>query len=100
MRLSWLSKKSVSVLLHIFFWVVLFSLPSLFRPSHENNVGQHEAEQNTRFFYQYLINCCSWIFLFYFNSYVLIPVLVYRKRYLRYILSLIPLLAVLFLLNF
>lgn len=93
MKLQWLSKKYISVLLHILFWVVLFSLPSLFRPRQENNGQQHH--ENIRFFYQYLVNCFTWICLFYLNSFVLFPLTVYRKKYFKYILSLVPVLAVL-----
>jgi two-component system, LytTR family, sensor kinase len=99
MKLTWVSKKHVSILLHILFWVVLFSLPSLFRPRQENNVQQHQQAEATRFFYQYLVNCFSWVCLFYFNSYVLMPVLVNRKKYLRFAVSLISVFVVLLLLN-
>ncbi|MCW3106059.1 MAG: hypothetical protein JWQ09_565 [Segetibacter sp.] len=99
MKFPRLTKKHVSVLLHILFWVVLFSLPSLFRPRQDSNVPQHQQAESTRFFYQYLVNCFFWICLFYINSYVLIPVLVNRKKYIKYMLSLIPVLAILSLLN-
>lgn len=99
MKFPRLTKKHVSVLLHILFWLVLFSLPSLFRPREDNNVQQHHQAEATGFFYQYIINCFTWVGLFYFNSYVLMPVLVYRKRYLKYILSFIPVFGVLFLVN-
>ena len=97
MKLQWLSRKNVSVLLHILFWLVLFSLPSLFRPREENNVQQHP--DSIRFLYQYVVNCFTWVLLFYANSYVLIPALVYKKKYISYAMSLIIVLFFLFLLN-
>jgi two-component system LytT family sensor kinase len=99
MKLPWLTKKNVSILLHILFWVVLFSLPSLFRPRQENNVQQSQTAENAHFFYQYLVNCFFWICLFYFNSYLLIPLLVNRKKYISFLLSLIGVIFILFLLN-
>ncbi|MCW3112077.1 MAG: Histidine kinase [Segetibacter sp.] len=98
MKVSWLSKKYVSVLLHILFWVVLFSLPSLFRPRQDTN-AQHTNDPGNRLFCQYLVNCFFWISLFYINSYVLMPFLVNRKKYIQYLLSLFAIIAVLFLLN-
>ncbi|WP_297818379.1 histidine kinase [Segetibacter sp.] len=95
MKLTWLSKKYVSVLLHILFWVVLFSLPSLFRPRQGNNPQAHREAENINFFYQYLVNCCTWIGLFYLNAYVIFPTTVYRKKYFKYVLSLVPVLALL-----
>lgn len=98
MKLTWLGKKQVAVLLHILFWVVLFSLPSLFRPSDGNN-PQRPQPHHTNFLIQYAVNCASWIGLFYFNSYFLIPELVYKRKYVKYLLSLIPVFCVLILVN-
>ncbi len=99
MRFPWITKKYASVLLHILFWVVLFSLPSLFRPRQEGNIPQRAQAEASRFFYQYLVNCLFWICLFYINSYVLMPVFLNRKKYIRYLVYLFTVLGTLFLLN-
>ena len=99
MNFSGVSKKWFTLLLHIAFWVLLFSLPSLLRPEHETGSNSRPRPDSTHFFYQYLVNCFSWICLFYVNSYILIPKLIYKKKYLEYTLSLIPVFFVLFLLN-
>jgi two-component system LytT family sensor kinase len=96
MKLSWLSKRWITVLLHILFWTVLFSLPSLFRPSHENH--PHTADP-AGFFYQYLLNCATWIALFYVNAYVLFPALFNRQKYAKYALTLFLVFVILFLIN-
>lgn len=96
MNFSWLSKKWVPVLLHILFWVVLFSLPSLFRPSQENS---QRTEESTRFFYHYLISCVTWIALFYANAYLLFPKLIYRKKYSKYAFTFILIFLLAFFLN-
>lgn len=98
MKLKWLSRKWVSVLLHVLFWVVLFLLPSLFRPAESNNAQQHQP-QHTHFVIQYLLNFSSWICLFYFNSYFLIPGFVNKRQYLKYSFWLMPVFGVLFILN-
>ncbi|MDQ6812198.1 MAG: histidine kinase, partial [Bacteroidota bacterium] len=95
MKLHWLPKKYVYILLHILFWVVLFSLPSLFRPRQENNPQAHHEAENINFFYQYLVNCFTWICLFYLNAYLLFPQTVYKRKYIKYVLSLVPVLALL-----
>src|SRR5215210_3839783 len=99
MNFSGVSKKWFNLLLHIAVWVLLFSLPSLLRPEHETGSNSQPRPDSTHFFYQYLVNCFSWICLFYVNSYILIPKLIYKKKYLEYTLSLIPVFFVLFLLN-
>jgi len=96
MKLSWLSKRWITVLLHILFWTVLFSLPSLFRPSQENH--PHTADP-AGFFYQYLLNCATWIALFYVNAYVLFPALFNRQKYAKYALTLFLVFVILFLIN-
>ncbi len=96
MKFSLLSKKWVTVLLHILFWTLLFSLPSLFRPSQENHPRPSEPEG---FFYQYLLNCATWIALFYVNAYVLFPRLINKQKYSRYALTLILVFIILFFVN-
>ena len=99
MKVRWLTKKHVSVLLHILFWIILFSLPSLFRPRQESNMQQHPPPEAIRYFYQYLINCFFWIALFYINSYLLMPILVHKKKYIRYLLYLAIVVGVICLFN-
>ena len=96
MKFSWLSKKWITVLLHVLFWTVLFSLPSLFRPSQDN---QTHPPQPVGFFYQYLLNCVTWITLFYANAYILIPRLIYKNKYAGYTLICILIFIISFLIN-
>lgn len=86
----------MTVLLHILFWTVLFSLPSLFRPSHQSD--QHPSEPEG-FFYQYIINCATWIGIFYVNAYVLFPRLINKQKYSKYALTLILVFIILFFVN-
>lgn len=92
MKLKWISKPWVKILLHIIFWVVLFSLPTLLRPSRGNNPAPAEP---SGFFYSYLINCATWIILFYINAYILIPKYFLINKYKQYIFALTSLLLLL-----
>jgi sensor histidine kinase YesM len=94
MKIGWISKKWVNVLLHITFWVVFFSLPSLLRPAQ-----QRQASLPTSFVYQHVVNCITWIGLFYLNSHVLIPRFIYSKKYKLYPLALVAVLVFLFFIN-
>ena len=98
MNFPLVTKKWFTILLHIAFWVLLFSLPSLLRPAQENP-NQHQRPDYNGFFYQYLINCFSWICLFYLNSNILIPRLFYQKKYPEYAMSLIPVFSLMSVIN-
>ena len=98
MTFSISTRKLTIFLIHSAFWILLFSLPSLLRPVQENNLkGQAQIDQ--RFVYQYLINCITWICLFYLNSDILIPRLINKKKYLKFVLILIPVFASLYFIN-
>lgn len=93
MKLS--SRKWLIILVHIGFWVLLFFLPYLLRPSHDT--AQHkDAAREAGYFYNYIVNFISWIAIFYFNSYFLLPRYLNRKRYGQYFLVLVPLLLFMF----
>lgn len=97
MKFPGFSKRWIRVLLHIAFWLLLFSLPYLLRPAQEST--RHNERTDIRFFYQYLVSFSTWIGLFYINSHLLIPVLLNRKKYRRYFLSLVPIFGILLFIN-
>jgi sensor histidine kinase YesM len=96
MKVNWTAKHWVKILLHIVFWVVVFSLPTLLRPSHENHQGP-PATSGT--FYQYLTNCATYIGLFYLNAYFLIPRYFPRQKYSQYALALLMVFIILSFIN-
>ena len=98
MNLSLLFKKRVIILVHIVCWILLFLLPSLFRPA-EEDTDKIRTVAERGFFYLYICNFLCWICLFYVNSRLLIPRLIYTRRYIKYGLSLIPLFVFLSLIN-
>ncbi|MCY7422428.1 MAG: histidine kinase, partial [Chitinophagaceae bacterium] len=96
MYFKWTSKKWATVALHLLFWTVIFTLPSLLRPARENYSG---PPKSAGYFYQYLCNCATWIALFYLNANVLIPRFILTEKYKKYILYLLPVFGLLFLIN-
>ncbi|PWU00416.1 MAG: histidine kinase [Bacteroidetes bacterium] len=80
MKQVWYSRKWVTILLHLAAWIILFSLPFLLRPSMDNK--QHGASGDEQpFLYHYFTNAVLWIGFFYLNALVIIPKLLYRKKY-------------------
>lgn len=84
MKGAWYSKKWFIVLAHTAAWILLFSLPYLLRPSYNNDQPQpHSSRGNDSFYFSTIMNL-SWVALFYFNAFFLIPRFVYKKRYWIY----------------
>src|SRR5689334_10603955 len=79
---AWYSRKWAQVFLHAVAWVTLFSLPYLLRPSPDQRHGPDTDEQVWHI--HYIINACILTCFFYFNSSILIPGLIYRKKYLQF----------------
>ncbi|MDQ2752517.1 MAG: histidine kinase, partial [Bacteroidota bacterium] len=93
MATTWYKRKWVIVLLHISVWTLLFLFPILFQKSIQDTRGggAHKAD-NTLFLYLSFFTDLIWIALFYFNAFVLIPKLFYkRKMFLYTIIQLIML---------
>jgi two-component system, LytTR family, sensor kinase len=80
-------KKWVVVLVHIAAWVLLFSLPLLLR-SYEGRRSFHKGEEPSNPLLHYIIQNLFWIGFFYVNSLVLIPRLVYKRKFWIYGISL------------
>ncbi|MEO6636777.1 MAG: histidine kinase [Ginsengibacter sp.] len=93
MKLSWTKKKWVIILFHILCWTLIFSLPYLLRPSNNDTHAQKMAH-DARYDYHYILNCLSWVVLFYLNAYLLIPRFFIKRKYGLYFLSLLVVLAV------
>jgi sensor histidine kinase YesM len=84
MKAVWYTKKWIVVLLHVIAWVLLFTIPKLLIPSYE---GHDKPKELPKPFNDIVFIVCinfSWIALFYINSLILIPRLVYHKKYWLY----------------
>lgn len=97
MKQAWYNKKWAVISLHITAWVLLFSLPYLLRPSYTTEQQPQRPDNETAKFIAFRINDLFLIGFFYLNAFVLFPGLVYRKKYIFYILSILACLAVLLL---
>jgi len=87
--------KRYRAVLHIVFWCVIFLLPFIFRGENQKTSSPDDiAFRNLNTGTIFL-----WMGLFYLNSEILIPGLVYTRKYFLYILTLIVLFCVIMLLH-
>ena len=99
MKLFDISNKRVQVLLHILVWSIIFALPYLIDSSHAHPQHQITSGQDAEFL---KLNLYTLFFLaaaFYLNTYLLMPKLFYRKKYLPYALAVFMTFAVVLLLH-
>ena len=96
MNTQWYTKKWVGISLHGLFWILFFISPLLLRPVMDNKASLAPSEYRSFFFLHFLNNLMR-MALFYSNAYILIPRLIYKKKYGQYVLILlISLLILLF----
>ncbi len=87
MAITWYKRKWVIVLLHLSVWTLLFLFPILLQKSVQNaKGGAHKDDNSNLFFYLSVFTNLIWMAFFYFNVFVLMPKLFYKKRWLLYIL--------------
>ncbi len=79
MKLSWLSKKWVIVVLHVTCWIILFSLPFLLRSYTRDEHKTHQPD-DTAFLYFYFIGSIVWIALFYIHAHVFLRLIQRKKK--------------------
>jgi len=85
-------------MLHGLCWILLFSLPYLLRPSF--NSHRELVEQNKQnLTYLSTINHIIWIGLFYLNAYIIVPQVIYKKRFRKYVLVLVAIFSALFVID-
>jgi two-component system LytT family sensor kinase len=90
MKKAWYANKWVTILLHVVAWVLLFSLPVLLRPSHDPNEAKTAEQINTNAtFVISRISDALLIIFFYLNAGLLIPQLLYKRKFFTYTLSVI-----------
>ena len=95
MTSKWYTNKSIVVLSHVLFWILLFVLPNLLRPSF-NSPRQVMEQNRNNMGYLVFINRVVWIGLFYFNAYWVVPKVIYKKKFSSYIIVLLAIFLVLF----
>jgi sensor histidine kinase YesM len=89
----WYSRNWAKVLLHVVAWITLFSLPYLLRPSPDQRHAPNPDEQVWHI--HFIINAIILTIFFYVNAEVLIPRLLYRRKYWKFGLVLLFLFGIL-----
>jgi len=78
---QWYAKKWVVVLLHVAAWTLFFSLPYLLRTPYEQKKAVTNSSDEGALTAIHWIDDCWLIFSFYLNALLLIPRLIYTRRY-------------------
>lgn len=86
---QWYTKKWVAISLHVLFWILFFVSPYLLRPVMDNDAPAGPPRRNQGFYYLFFLNNLLRLLLFYGNAYLLIPKLVYSKKFGQYLLMLL-----------
>lgn len=81
----WVSQYKIP-LIHLLAWAAVFLLPIIFSTSNFSE-SAHEHHEQDEFFYLNLINKIFKVGFFYLNTQLLIPKILYPKKYLAFILS-------------
>jgi len=83
---NWLTKNQ-TILIHTAVWAGIFLLPYLFTSAYYDN-GEHEIHpNNTPFLYLDTLTKILWVGLFYLNTALLVPRLIYKGKYFFYLLA-------------
>ncbi len=94
MRSQWYTKKWVGVSLHVLFWILFILSPALLHPVMDSESSPRHLKDYSGFITLYLLNNVLRMLLFYGNAYLFIPELIYRKKYVEYVLVLLGALGV------
>jgi len=88
MKTPWYSKKWTAVLLHTAAWAVFFTLPYLLRGPNNNPKPIEHRNENFDILFPTIMDL-TWMGFFYLNAFVLIPKLVYQRKFWLFALSLV-----------
>lgn len=94
MKSGWYKTRWMTVLTHVGVWAVALSLPYLLDTHHGMGRHRNHDAMEQRFFYLNFFTNLLWVGPFYLNSYLFLPKLFYRRRYLIYAASLLASFAV------
>ncbi|MBC7652011.1 MAG: histidine kinase, partial [Deinococcales bacterium] len=79
-------KRLLTIIIHIAVWGCFFLLPYIFRPQGKGDIP---TSVSNRFIAVFTTNGICLIAFFYLNTLVLLPMLLFKRRWLWYILSII-----------
>jgi len=83
-------EKLITIVIHVMIWLAIFLLPYILNPDYEPELNR-VRHPKTDFRELDTATKILWLGLFYFNAFVLVPRLVYRRRFIVYVLSLVGL---------
>ncbi|WP_184545568.1 sensor histidine kinase [Mucilaginibacter sp. FT3.2] len=75
------SKKATNIFIHAAGWLVFFGFPLLFMNRTQQSSNSTYAVIQSPYYWLF---CLTYIFMFYFNAWYLVPRLVFNKRYFIY----------------
>ncbi|HTQ64790.1 MAG TPA: sensor histidine kinase [Puia sp.] len=84
-----------AIISHIIGWIIFLSLPLLFLNGNSTNENKFQI----LFSANYFLFCIAYIFLFYFNTYFLIPQFYLQKKFFIYFIIILLLLIIFYLLK-
>lgn len=87
MKPGWYTKKVWVVTIHAVIWIGLFCLPFLVRPHGDNDEANKQAALTTSQVISYIASNLLWVIFFYVNALVLVPRLLTRSFFARYIVA-------------
>jgi two-component system, LytTR family, sensor kinase len=79
-------KNSSKLLIHIIAWAVVFLLPYIFTSAYYDD-GESDLPGKNAFLYLDTVTKIFWVGLFYLNTEILIPRLIYKRKYIVFILT-------------
>ena len=91
-------KESSKLLMHIIAWAVIFMLPYIFTSAYYDE-GKNELHGNTTFLYLDTVTKIFWVGLFYLNTEILVPALVYKRKYILFVFTQVILFSLIMLIH-
>ena len=83
MKLGWLNKRWVIILLHAICWVILFSLPFVLR-SYTRDEHKTPRPDDKAYLYFYFVSSAVWIALFYVHAYIFLQLVQRKKKFMLF----------------
>ena len=91
-------KEPSKLLMHIIAWAVIFLLPYIFTSAYYDD-GENNLHGNTTFLYLDTVTKIFWVGLFYLNTEILVPVLVYKRKYVLFVFTQVILFSLIMLIH-